>query len=105
MAGAFIEGMTDPMIRHMQETAAYAGRLGEGAGRSLTNLVDTFASLGGEVYQALSQGHENWYAAAVQKGREQAQWRSDTGVQVVRHYEDLNMNQLHGLAPVNMPTA
>ncbi|WP_350279199.1 hypothetical protein [Kribbella sp. HUAS MG21] len=106
MSGMFIQGLTDPMTHHANQTAMFADSVGEKLGRSEANTMDlSTASFRGEASQVNVQGHENWRQAANLKGQLQAQLQSDGVGQISNHYGQLSMNNVHSLTTVNMPTA
>jgi hypothetical protein len=106
MSGMFIQGLTDPMAHHMNQKTMYADSVGEKIGRSETNTMDLCTtSFRGEAAQANIQGHDNWCQAANVKGYAQAQVQADGLGQIVNHYGQLSMNNVHSLSTVSMPTA
>jgi hypothetical protein len=105
MSGSFIQGLTDPMRAHNNDTLAYAARLGDTVKASESNTISLYDSLGGEVYQANGAGHENWRVAANHKGQVQAEIQGDGGTQITRSFEELGANQIHGFKTIDMPTA
>lgn len=105
MQGSFIQGLTDEMAHHANQTAAYGEVLGGNVRRAQATTMDLGGSWRGAPYQSNVQGADNWGQAAQLKGQTQAQLQSDGGLQISNHYEQLGLNNLQSLGTVSMPTA
>lgn len=104
MSGPFIQGLTEEMAHHANQTSQYAQLLGDNVRRSEAATLDLGAAMRGEAYQANVQGHDNWSQSAGLKGQMQAEIQADGTAQIGGHYGQLSMNNVQSLNAAQ-PTA
>ncbi|HET6297634.1 MAG TPA: hypothetical protein VFG33_29890 [Kribbella sp.] len=102
----FIQGLTDQMAHHANQTMAYGDLLGTNGTRVSTTSADLVGpSWRGPAAQSNLQGSDNWVQAANLKGRDLAHRQGEGGQRITGHYEQHGSYMLQQLSSVSMPTA
>jgi hypothetical protein len=101
----FIQGLTDQMAHHANQTLAYGDLLGENGNRANVTTVDLGSSFRGPAYQSNVAGVDGWLQAAQLKGRDLAHLQGQGGHQMTGHYEEHGSYMLQQMSTVAQPTA